>query len=156
MHFIGKFVGKLIASAVLIMAAGGAWASEFQDKAERIFSPSIIESVSESGANGKISFKIPERMPDYFVSADKTNKVFAIESARLFRDVPSLKRLTLKIPNDGIVQVLDISRADIQKYYGLDFAAMNGDLNTWHEEFIQRFDTKELRADFVRNFVRNL
>ena len=120
MQVVGKFVGKVMALIVLIMAAGGAWASEFLDKTERIFSPSVIESVSELGGIGKISFKIPERMPDYFESGDKANKVFAIESVRLFRDVPSLKRLTLKIPKTEGTQVLDISRADIEKYYGVD------------------------------------
>ncbi|MFV2945270.1 hypothetical protein [Pseudomonas japonica] len=153
MQVVGKFVGKVIASIVLVMAAAGAWASEFQDKAERIFSPSVIESVSESGANGKISFKIPERMPDYFESGDKTNKVFAIESARLFRDVPSLKRLTLKIPSAEGAQVLDISRTDIEKYYGVDLAAMNGNPGAWRDGFIQQHDTKSSRAEFVKRFV---
>ncbi|WP_095159169.1 hypothetical protein [Pseudomonas sp. Irchel 3E13] len=153
MQVVGKFVGKVIASVVLTIAAAGAWASEFQDKAERIFSPSVIESLSESGANGKISFKIPERVPDYFESGDKTNKVFAIESARLFRDFPSLKRLTLKIPTAQGTQVLDISRADIEKYYGVDLAAMNGNPGAWRDDFIQQHDTKSSRADFVKRFV---
>lgn len=153
MQVVGKFVGKVMALIVLVMAAGGAWASEFRDKAERIFSPSVIESLSESGEIGKISFKIPERMPDYFESGDKTNKVFAIESARLFRDVPNLKRLTLEIPNAEGVQVLNVSRADIEKYYGVDLAAMNGNPAAWREGFIQQHDTKGSRADFVKRFV---
>lgn len=153
MQVVGKIVGKVMALIVLIMAAGGAWASDFQDKAERIFSTSIIESVSESGSNGKISLKIPERMPDYFESGDKANKVFAIESARLFRDVPGLNRLTLQIPKAEGAQVLDISRADIEKYYGVDLAAMNGDPAAWRETFIQQHDTKGSRADFVKRFV---
>lgn len=153
MQVVGKFVGKVIASVVLVMAAAGAWASEFQDKAERIFSPSVIESVSESGASGKISFKIPERMPEYFESGDKTNKVFAIESVRLFRDVPSLKRLRLEIPNAGGVQILDISRADIEKYYGVDLVGMNGNPSAWREGFIQQHDSKDSRSAFVKHFV---
>ena len=155
MQVVGKFVGKVMALIVLIMAAGGAWASEFLDKTERIFSPSVIESVSELGGIGKISFKIPERMPDYFESGDKANKVFAIESVRLFRDVPSLKRLTLKIPKTEGTQVLDISRADIEKYYGVDLSVRSGDPAAWREGFIHQRDTKDSRADFVKRFVKS-
>lgn len=154
MHVVGKLVGKVIALALLVMAARGVWASsEFSDQANRIFSPSVIESVNESDSVGEISFKVPERMPDYFESGDKGNKVLAIESGRLFRDVPSLKRLKLKIPNDGAIRVLDISRSDIEQYYGVDFGAMNGDPNAWRTDFIQRYDTKQSRAEFVKRFV---
>ncbi|WP_110972853.1 hypothetical protein [Pseudomonas huaxiensis] len=154
MTAIGMFVRKVIALGAFLLLANSAWATEFSDKAERIFSPSVIESLHESGASGEIAFKIPERMPDYFESGDKANKVFAIESARLFRDVPSLSRLTLRIPNDGTVRVLDISRSDIEKHYGVDLAAMNGDPAAWRETFIQQHDTKGSRADFVKRFVR--
>lgn len=153
MRAFGQFVGRLAAVVALVMTVSTAWASEFRDKAERIFSPSVIESVKESAAAGTIAFKVPERMPDYFETGDKANKVFAIESARLFRDDPSLRRLILQVPHGGALKVLNISRADIQRYYGVDFGAMNGNPNVWREEFIQRYDTSESRADFVKHFV---
>jgi hypothetical protein len=103
----------------------------------------------------QIAFKIPAGEPDYFTSGDKANKVFAIESARLFRDLPSLQRLIFAIPNNGVLWVLDISRSDIESYYELRFSAMSGDPSVWRSQFLRNYDTEQSRADFVKFFVRS-
>ena len=120
---------------------------------ERIFSPSVIESINESGTSGEVAFKAPERMPDYFESGDKANKVLAIESVRVFRDVPGLERLKLKVPQGATERVLDVSRADVESYYKVSFSEMNSDPNVWRTKFIQNYDNKESRADFVDRFA---
>lgn len=145
---------KLAALVLLpLLAIGSAWGGEFKDKAERIFAGAVVESIKESGASGEVIFRVPERGPDYFESGDKVNKVFAIESARMFRDVKGLERLTFRVPADGQKYAMNISRADIEKHYGVDFAAMNGDLDAWRTTFIQKYDNKQSRAEFVEKFV---
>lgn len=145
---------KLSALALLpLLTLGNAWGGEFKDKVERIFSSSVVESISESGSSGEVTFRTPERMPDYFETGDKVNKVFAIESARVFRDVTSLERLTFRVPADGKRYTMSISRDDIEQHYGVDFAEMNGDLDAWRTEFTQDYDNKQSRAEFVEKFV---
>lgn len=139
--------------AVMALAAGSTWAGEFSDKVERIFSPSVIGSVKELGSVGEVEFKVPERMPEYFEAGDKANKILAIDSARLFRELPGLERLALTIPKGEKQQRIDLSRADIEKYYKVSFTAMNKDQNLWRNEFIQTYDNKASRAQFVDHFV---
>lgn len=154
MKTFGKAVTRGTALAVVMaLAVGTAWASEFSEKVERIFSPSVIKSINESGTNGEVAFKVPERMPDYFESGDKANKVLAIESVRVFRDVPGLERLKLKVPQGATERVLDVSRADVESYYKVSFSEMNSDPNAWRTKFIQNYDNKESRADFVERFA---
>lgn len=140
-------------AALLLLMAGGAWASDFSEKVERIFSPAVIESVSESGSSGEITFKVPERMPDYFDTGDKVNKVFAIESARIFRDVAGLEQLTLKVPKEGEMYILAISRTNIENYYGVNFSDMRTNLNLWRSNFTNVYDNKKSRAAFFDKFV---
>lgn len=136
-----------------MLMMGSAWASDFSEKVERIFSPAVIESVSDSGSSGEVTFKVPERMPDYFDTGDKINKVFAIESARIFRDVESLEHLTLKVPKEGEMYILAISRTNIENYYGVNFSGMRADLNLWRSNFVNIYDNKKSRAEFSEKFV---
>lgn len=154
MKAFGKAVTRGTALAVMmVLTVGSAWASEFSDKVERIFSPSVIDSINESGTSGEVAFKVPERMPDYFESGDKANKVLAIESVRVFRDVPGLERLKLKVPKGATVQVLDVSREDVESYYKVSLSEIKSDPNAWRTKFIQNYDNKESRADFVERFA---
>lgn len=140
-------------AALMVLAAGSTWAGEFSDKVERIFSPSVIGSVKESGSAGEVTFKVPERMPSYFEDGDKANKILAIDSARLFRELPGLDRLALNVPKAGKVQKIDVSRTEVEKYYKVSFTAMSSDLNLWRNEFIQTYDNKASRAQFVDHFA---
>lgn len=145
---------KLAALALLsLLTLGNAWGGEFQDKVERIFPAAVVKSMKESGSSGEVIFRTPDRAPEYFETGDKVNKVFAIDSARVFRDVPGLERLTLRVPADGKRYTLSISRDDIEQYYGVDFAKMNGNLDAWRAEFAQNYDNKQSRAAFVEKFV---
>lgn len=139
-------------AALVALSIGSAWAGELSDKAERLFSSSVIESVSESGSAGKIELKIPARTPGYFESGDKANKVFAIESVRLFREVPSLDHLSVSMPRDGGSQTLGVSRAQIEQHYGINLADLR-DPSAWRQQFIQVYDNPQSRAEFVGKFV---
>lgn len=139
------------AGALLVaLSLGNACASEFSDKAERAFSS--IDSVSETGSTGKVSLKVPERTPTYYESGDKANKVFAIDSVRVFRDVPKLERLVVTIPREDKVQTLDVTRTQVEQYYGISLSDLANPSN-WRESFIQPHDTEQSRADFVKKFV---
>ena len=144
--------GRVVALAALLML-GNAWAGEFTDRVDRVFSSSIVGAVKESGTGGEITFKAPSVEPRYFEAGDKLGKVFAIDSARLFRDVKGLEQLTFKIPAYGKTYSMSISRADIETHYGVNFAAMNGDLDAWRTQFVQIFDNKQSRAKFSERFV---
>lgn len=138
--------------ALVALSIGSAWAGELSDKAERLFSSSVIESVDESGATGKIALKIPARSPGYFESGDKANKVFAIESVRIFREVPSLDRLSVSMPREGGSQTLNVSRGQIERYYGISLSDLR-DPSAWRQRFIQVYDNPKSRAEFVGKFV---
>lgn len=154
MKSVGQVVKhRSVLMAILLLMVGNAWASQFTEKVERIFSPSVIGALKEEGTTGEVTFQAPGRMPDYFDTGDKANKIFAIEAARVFRDVPTLEHLTLNVPKAGSVQTLDISRSDLEQFYEISFSAMSNDPDIWRSQFIQRYDNKESRAKFVGRFV---
>lgn len=136
---------------MVALSLGNACASEFSDKAERAFSS--IDSVSETGSTGKVSLKVPERTPMYYESGDKANKVFAIDSVRVFRDVPKLERLVVTIPREDKVQTLDVTRDQVEQHYGINLTDLAANPSSWRESFIQPYDTKQSRAEFVKKFV---
>jgi len=149
----GRAVVRGAGALLVALSIGNAFGSEFSDKVERVLSSSVIESLSESGAAGKVVLKVPTRMPDYYESGDKANKVFAIESVRVFRDVPKLERLVVTIPREDKVQTLDVTRAQVEQYYGISLTELAANPSSWRESFIQSHDNKQSRADFVKKFV---
>lgn len=153
MNFFKRALAQGAAVAVLALSIGNTWASEFSDKVERVFSSSVISSAEGAGTTGNIKFKVPDRQPDYFEAGDKANKVFAIESVRLFRDLPGLDRLTVTIPRLHTTQTLNVSRSQIEQHYKISFAALQADPSAWRSQFIEANDNKESRAEFVQEFV---
>lgn len=151
MSGFGRAVVRGAGALLIALSIGNACASEFSDKAERAFSS--IDSVSEKGSTGTVSLKVPERSPTYYESGDKANKVFAIDSVRVFRDVPRLERLMVTIPREGKVQTLDVTRAQVEQYYGISLSDLAANPSSWRETFIQPHDNKQSRADFVKKFV---
>ncbi|MNZ53355.1 hypothetical protein D3C78_712300 [compost metagenome] len=151
MNDFGRAVVRGAGALLIALSIGNACASEFSDKAERAFSS--IDSVSETGSTGKVSLKVPERSPTFYESGDKANKVFAIDSVRVFRDVPKLERLVVTIPREDKVQTLDVTRAQIEQYYGISLTDLAANPSSWRESFIQSHDNKQSRADFVKKFV---
>jgi len=139
-----------------LLTIGSVWAqSDFEAKAKRNFSASILDSVQMDNGKGEIVFKDNQKMPSYFRTGDKINKIFAIESARLFRDVADLQALTMTIPLQEKTHFMSISREAINKFYGLDFAAMKGNPDAWRSEFIRKYDSKKSRAAFAAEFVKS-
>lgn len=145
-------LGRALVALAALLPLGNAWAGAFTDRVERVFSSTIIASVKESGPAGEVTFKVPERTANYFVTGDKLNKVFAIDSARIFRDVEDLERLTFHIPAHGKTHSMRVTRAEIEKHYGLSFRGMS--MDAWRNEFIQVFDNKPSRAKFAERFVK--
>ncbi|WP_409269673.1 hypothetical protein [Pseudomonas sp. KCJK9044] len=151
MNDFGRAVVRGAGALLIALSIGNACASEFSDKAERAFSS--IDSLSETGSTGNVSLKVPTRMPDYYESGDKANKVFAIDSVRVFRDVPKLERLVVTIPREDKVQTLDVTRTQVEQYYGISLTELAANPTSWRESFIQPHDNKPSRADFVNKFV---
>lgn len=142
------------AGALLVaLSVGNACASEFTDRVERVFSPTIIESAEESGSTGKVVLKVPDRHPEYFETGDKANKIFAIETVRIFRDVPNLQRLIVTVPREQGSQSIDVTRSQVEQYYAIKLADMEGNLDVWRKSFSGRYDNKKSRASFVEEFV---
>ncbi|SMF23416.1 MULTISPECIES: hypothetical protein [unclassified Pseudomonas] len=153
MNFFKRALAQGTAVAVIALSAGNAWADEFSDKVERIFSSSVVKSAKESGSTGAIEFKIPDRQPDYFETGDKANKVFAVESVRVLRDMPGMDRITMTIPRPHKAQTLDVSRAQVEQHYDISLSALKSDPGAWREQFIQQHDNAASRAEFVQEFV---
>ncbi|MDM8525031.1 type VI secretion system-associated protein TagO [Desulfococcaceae bacterium HSG8] len=130
-----------------------ATAEEFETQTERIFSTSILASYTIEKREGVIVFKDPPQMPTYFRTGDKINKVFAIESTRLFRDVPGLKSLEMTIPLKEATHSMSVSREQIEKFYKTRFSDMKGDLDAWREQFIKKYDSKRSRRKFARRYA---
>lgn len=97
--------------------------------------------------------KVPARTPDYYESGDKANKILAVESVRIFREVPDLEQLTVTVPRDGKDQTLVVTRTQIEQYYKISLADLAADPSSWRETFIQPYDNKKSRGDFVKKFV---
>lgn len=153
MNSLGRAVVRGAGALLFALSIGNAWASEFSDKLERVFSSSTIDSLSESDKAGAVVLKAPARNPDYYESGDKANKILAIESVRLFRDVPHLQHLKVTIPRDGKAQTLSVTRAQVEEYYGISLSELASNPSSWRESFIQQHDNKASRADFVKKFV---
>lgn len=153
MTIFGSAKRLAILALLPLLTTGHTWAGEFHDKVERIFSSSVIDSINESGSSGEVIFKTPERTPDYFYTGDKLGKLFAIDSARVFREVEGIERLTLRVPANGKQYTMSVTRNEIEQYYGANFAEMKENLEAWRSEFIQKYDTNSSRAAFVKSFV---
>lgn len=153
MKGFGRAVVRGVGVLLVALSIGNACASEFSDKVERVFSPSVFESAHDSGSTGTVDFKVPDRHPDYFETGDKANKVFAIDSVRIFRDLPKLDRLIFTVPRESNVQTMDVTRSQIEQYYKISLSDLAPHTSKWREEFIQRYDNKRARAEFVERFV---
>lgn len=125
--------------------------TSFQEGVERIFSPSILDSVAFDDGHGDIVFKSPKVLPDYFETGDKANKIFAIDSCRLFRDMPYVSSLSLKLPVEDGPTSMTLNRLDVEDYYGIDFSEMHGDMDAWRS-FSADFNNKTSRESFVESF----
>lgn len=149
-------MNKLIFCMIAVfLTAGTVWGQDdFETQTKRIFSSSILESVRIYKGNGEIIFKDSPKMSSYFRTGDKINKIFAIESARLFRDVRDLKSLKMTIPLEKRTYAMSISRKTIEKFYGLNFSAMKGNVDTWRSKFIKKYDNKKIRAYFAAKFAK--
>lgn len=153
MNGFGRAVVRGVGALLVALSIGNACASEFSDKVERVLSSSTIDSVSESGKAGTVVLKIPARAPDYYESGDKANKILAVESVRILREVPDLDRLKVTVPRDGKSQTLDVTRAQVEAFYKISLSDLAANPSSWRESFIQPYDNKQSRADFVKKFV---
>ncbi|MBH3411457.1 hypothetical protein [Pseudomonas putida] len=153
MNGFGRALVRGAGALLVALSIGNAYAGEFSDKVERVLSSSTIDSVSESGKAGNVVLKVPARSPDYYESGDKANKILAVESVRIFREVPDLERLKITIPRDGKAQTLDVTRAQVEKFYEISLSELAANPSSWRESFIQPHDNKQSRADFVQKFV---
>lgn len=150
------FFSLTLGQAVYAEPAGAASESQFADVdafragAQRIFSPSILDDVGFDNGHGEIVFQAPKVLPDYFETGDKVNKIFALESARLFRDMPTLDSLDMTIPGDGVVRSISLERGAVEDYYGVDFKQLT-DKRRW-QSFAADNDSKGKRQAFVDRF----
>lgn len=123
------------------------------DAAVRAMVPSsLIKSVKLSKDKATVILKENPDFPDYFTSGDKMNKIFAIGSVRMFRDLPGLQELHLEIPDGGKTRTLHITRNDLIKHYGADPATFTGD--AWRNDFLRNYDNESSRVDFAKSWVK--
>lgn len=125
----------------------------FIEKAHTFFSKSKMVDIKFENGSGRILFKKDNL---YFGTGDKINKIAAIESARLFRDVPELKKLMIFIPLFNKTHMLSITRHEIEDHYNLNLVMFNDNLDAWRREFIQKYDSKKLRSQFASKFIQVL
>ena len=158
--------GVVISVSVLVIGSiGMSYAykgspEDFESVAKLTFSTSVVKSMEYQDGTGVIIFKVND---DYFGTGDKSNKICAIESARLFTWVPELKILKIAIPLSRNtrsykcgIHTLVISRSRIEKFYGMTFTKKLHENNhePWRQKFIRKYDNKKVRAIFAKNFVK--
>jgi len=145
---------------VSICAAANEGQDNFNKTIKRSFSSSIIKSREFNNGTGIIFFKVKD---DYLGTGDKINKIFAITSARLFTRVPNLSILKIAIPLSKDTRVykrgiytMVITRQMIEQFYKMKFSKRLQDNNykPWRQEFIQKYDSKRVRAIFAVIFVK--
>ncbi|MCP4112921.1 MAG: hypothetical protein GY749_46580 [Desulfobacteraceae bacterium] len=122
---------------------------EFEYYTELSFPRNLIKSARLSEGTGIISFK---EKADYFGTGDKINKIFAIESVRLFRSMDWVSQLKLTIPLTGKKYILEITRKQAEKYYNINIPELK-DMRQW-DKFIQKHHNKESRKKFSAKFSR--
>lgn len=96
---------RAVARGTSALSVGNAYAIEFSDKVERLHSSSSIESVNKPEKAGNVVLRVPARSPEYYELGAKANKILAVESVRISREVPDLERLKITIPRDGKARV---------------------------------------------------
>jgi len=124
--------------------------ASFAEVADRYFPTSVTGNISESAGIGKVTFV---QNADYFETRDKINKVMAIESARLFREVASLNQLQMTIPATDGTHSLDITRQQLEEFYGGPMSRF-ANLDAWRSQFLSHYDNEESRASFASKFVQ--
>lgn len=131
--------------------------SEVEAVVTRSVSSAFHESIEVDGRSATVVFRknnSDDVYIDYFTTGDKTNKVLAIESARWFRDLPSLERLTLTVPAETGSITVELDRLTVERYYNVDFDELRADesLDSWRAQISEPHNNKEPRAEFVRRF----
>lgn len=124
--------------------------TNFPEVAQRYFSSAVTAEVAQDNGVGRIVFK---KNPDYFETGDKISKIMAIESARLFREVPGLTALQFSIPASDGTHEMSVTRQQLEDFYGGPMSRF-ADLDAWRNQFLPQYDTKESRAAFVQKFVQ--
>jgi hypothetical protein len=125
--------------------------SRFEKTVRKNFSSGIIREVKTKGGLGAIIFKEPAGDASYFSTGDRVNRIFAIESMRLFRDVPDLDALQMVIEYRKMEQQLEVTRAEAEEFYKMKFTGMSDD--DWKKRFVEKYDTEGNRQFFVKTFT---
>lgn len=134
----------------IIVDRESTFSPKFMDTANKYFNATIIESAATpQEGEGVITLK---NNTEYFGTGDKINKVMAIESARLFREVKELNDLRVTLPNDGKTYQMHVTREQMDDHYGMQLADLT--IDNWRSDFLERYDTKEARAAFVAKYVK--
>lgn len=126
------------------------------------YSSSILEEYSIVDGKLTIVLKEPNTHSDYFESGDKLNKLFAIETMRLFYKIPDITAIEMTTNIAMGNYHLNVSKDQIQEFYGIRIDSLREFQDTgqlmigdrWRNDFLSRFDSKNKRAEFAQRFVK--
>lgn len=135
---------------IFFTLTSSAKADNFSDAVYRNFSEQLIQSVDYSNNTGSIVFN---QKDEYFTTGDKINKIFAIESVRLFRDVPELVILKITIPTHDKKYNLSVSDELLNSFYNININDLRQNPQNWKSYFLDNNDTKDKRRAFSLKFV---
>jgi hypothetical protein len=124
--------------------------NNFKEVVQRIFSSNVIDSISYNNGKGIIIFK---QNDDYFGTGDKINKIFAIESVRIFRDDQDIHALQMVIPISKKIYMMNVNKTDIELFYNINITDLSNNPETWRINFINKYDNKNIRKMFVAKFA---
>lgn len=124
--------------------------AEFDAEMKKVFSSSILQNAQMQGSVAVASVTNPPSDPTYLSTGDKTNKLFAIETVRIFKDLPGLNTMTLTVRDGDATKMLMAWRDSIDAYYGIKSASMD-----W-SAFTADHDNEQSRQAFVDRFVHDI
>lgn len=90
----------------------------------------------------------------YLGTGDEINKILMEESARLLKQFPSANTVQITIPFDGKINDVKLDRAAAEKYFSVDFDALNTDPDAWRSQLSDKYFNDTERNKFVNEFVK--
>ena len=121
----------------------------FEKTVGKVFAGNIVKEVRTKGSLGAIVFTEPGGDKTYYATDDRINRIFAIESMKLFRDIPDLGALQMIIQYNRIEQQVEVTRAEAEKFYKVTFAGMSE--ADW-QQFVEKQDNPDSRKSFTKAF----
>jgi len=125
---------------------------DFKSQALSLFSVTVLQSLSVNEKTGVAMLRFKDT-PAYLGVADKANRIFAIDSLKLFINLPDMTELSLIVPLEGKIHTLKITPAELESYYKVSIALLTDKIGLWKDAILDKYDNPIEREKFAKQYV---